>query len=64
MWFVGTVGVGKLITETRANQAQWVGGSIAPPSGREGGLLRERDRDGPIRAVLQRLATEVCTSVK
>jgi hypothetical protein len=47
-----------------AMSSQGVGGvSIAPPHGREGSLSLEQNRDGPIRMVLQRLATQVCMSV-
>jgi hypothetical protein len=37
--------------------------SIAPLRGMEGSLSRERDRDGPIRVVLRRLAAQVCMNV-
>ncbi len=67
---MGTAGEGKLITEAGASQAQepcrareWVGDGVAPPRGREGSLSHERDRDGPIRVVLRRLAAQVCMSV-
>jgi hypothetical protein len=68
---MGLAGADKLITETRASQAQeprqvgeWAGeGSIAPPRGEEGSLSCERDRDGPIHEVLQRLAAQVCVNV-
>jgi hypothetical protein len=40
-----------------------VGGSIALPRGKEGSLSSERDRDGPIRVVLLRLAAQVCMHV-
>jgi hypothetical protein len=40
-----------------------VGGSIALPRGKEGSLYHERDRDGPIRVVLRRLAAQVCMNV-
>jgi hypothetical protein len=67
---MGTAGVGKLITETRASQArepfqarEWAGGSIAPPRGREGSRSCEWDIDGPILMVLRRLGAQVCMSV-
>ncbi len=40
-----------------------VGGSIALPRGKENSLYHERDRDGPIRVVLRRLAAQVCINV-
>ncbi len=39
------------------------GGSIALPRGKEGSLSLERDTDGHIRMVLQRLAAQVCMNV-
>jgi hypothetical protein len=40
-----------------------VEGSTAPPRGKEGSLSHERDRDGPIRMVLRRLAAQVCMNI-
>jgi hypothetical protein len=39
------------------------GGGIALPCGREGTLSHERDREGPICVVLQRLDAQVCMFV-
>ncbi len=38
-------------------------GNIVLPRGGEGNLSCERDRDGPIRVVLQRLAAQECMNV-